>query len=375
MIAEEVYLGELTRIRTGKLDANASSDDGAYPFFTCAREPLRINDFSYDCECVLVAGNGDLNVKYYEGKFDAYQRTYIIEVLPESLHRLHLRYAYHFLETYLDKLREQSIGGIIKYIKLGNLTRAKIPLPPLPEQKRIAAILDKADELRAKRREAIAELDKLVRATFLDMFGDPVTNPKGWPEKSLGEIVAQTKLGLVRSSSDFGWDFRYRYVRMDAVTTDGQFLPDKVQFTDASEPEIEHYGLKCGDVLFNTRNSKELVGKVCVFRGEDGWLYNNNLMRIRFKEGVYPEVVVNQFRFPRVKTELEKRKSGTTNVFAIYWKNLKTLPVLLPPTILQCEYSERVSRIYEQRQRSQKHLELLDELFASLQHRAFNGEL
>ena len=75
----KVKLGDITKIRTGKLDANAADDDGVYPFFTCSREPLKINSYSYDCECVLVAGNGDLNVKYYNGKFDAYQRTYIIE--------------------------------------------------------------------------------------------------------------------------------------------------------------------------------------------------------------------------------------------------------------------------------------------------------
>ena len=75
----KVKIGDLTKIKTGKLDANASSEDGQYPFFTCSKEPLKISTYSYDCECVLVAGNGDLNVKYYNGKFDAYQRTYIIE--------------------------------------------------------------------------------------------------------------------------------------------------------------------------------------------------------------------------------------------------------------------------------------------------------
>ncbi len=72
-------LGRLTRIRTGKLDANAADENGAYPFFTCAVEPLRINKEAFDCKAVLVAGNGALNVKYYEGKFNAYQRTYVIE--------------------------------------------------------------------------------------------------------------------------------------------------------------------------------------------------------------------------------------------------------------------------------------------------------
>ena len=70
-------LGEFTSIRTGKLDANAADVNGAYPFFTCSKEPLSINSYSYDCECLLVAGNGELNVKYYNGKFDAYQRTFL----------------------------------------------------------------------------------------------------------------------------------------------------------------------------------------------------------------------------------------------------------------------------------------------------------
>ena len=77
-------LKELVKIRTGKLDANASDENGDYPFFTCSKNPLRINNYSYDCECVLVAGNGDLNVKYYNGKFDAYQRTYIIQTVDKA---------------------------------------------------------------------------------------------------------------------------------------------------------------------------------------------------------------------------------------------------------------------------------------------------
>lgn len=78
---ECVRLGSLVNIKTGKLDANKNVPEGKYPFFTCSIEPLQIDTYSYDCECVLVAGNGDLNVKYYHGKFDAYQRTYIIESL------------------------------------------------------------------------------------------------------------------------------------------------------------------------------------------------------------------------------------------------------------------------------------------------------
>lgn len=186
MSSQHIKLGSLVRIRTGKLDANANDPEGDFPFFTCAVEPLRIASYSYDCECVLVAGNGDLNVKYYNGKFDAYQRTYIIESLNPAA--LNVKFLFHFLDRYLDKLRHLSIGGVIKYIKLGNLTDAELWLPPLAEQIRIATILDQADALRVKRVETLAQLDSLTQAIFIDMFGDPVRNPKGWEVKKLKEI-------------------------------------------------------------------------------------------------------------------------------------------------------------------------------------------
>lgn len=179
-------LGDYTNIKTGKLDANASSNNGVYPFFTCSKDPLTIDTYSYDCECVLVAGNGDLNVKYYFGKFDAYQRTYIIE--SNNKEKLLVRYLYYFLDKYVETLREQSIGGVIKYIKLGNLTEAKIPLPPLDEQCKIAAILDRVSDLIAKRRQQLDKLDEMVKARFVEMFGNPVSNSLNLPLLSLSQL-------------------------------------------------------------------------------------------------------------------------------------------------------------------------------------------
>ena len=250
----------------------------------------------------------------------------------------------------------------------------QIQLPPLAEQKRIASILDAADTLRAKRREALAQLDTLIQCTFLDMFGDPVTNPMGWVETPFGDIATDTKLGLVRSSKEFGWDFGIPYVRMNAVTSNGYFLPDEVQSTHADGDEAEVFALRPGDFLFNTRNSKELVGKVCVFPGPEGWLFNNNLMRVRFRAEVEPWVVAMQFRFRRVQRELEKRKSGTTSVFAIYWKSLRTLPVLVPPSDLQHRFAAVVESVEHHKASQRDHLAELDTLFASLQSRAFRGD-
>ena len=179
-------LGEYVNIKTGKLDANASSENGKYPFFTCAVEPLKIDTYSYDCECVLVAGNGDLNVKYYDGKFDAYQRTYIIESRNKSI--LFIPYMYYFLDKYVDKLREQSIGGVIKYIKLGNLTDAEIPLPELSIQQKIVANLDKVTHTIDLCNAILEKLDLLVKSRFVEMFGDPITNSHKLPIKTLSEL-------------------------------------------------------------------------------------------------------------------------------------------------------------------------------------------
>ena len=119
-------LGDYVNIKTGKLDANASSENGQYPFFICSVTPLKIDTYSYDCECVLVAGNGDLNVKYYNGKFDAYQRTYIIESKDNMI--LSVPYLYCFLDGYVEEL-----GRKVFYThgKPFNMHSEQRPVPPL----------------------------------------------------------------------------------------------------------------------------------------------------------------------------------------------------------------------------------------------------
>ena len=176
----KVKLGELVKIRTGKLDANAASENGEYPFFTCSKEPLRISTYSYDCECILVAGNGDLNVKYYNGKFDAYQRTYIIKSNGDE--RLYLPYLYYFMTLYIQELRKISIGGVIKYIKLGNLTDVEISLPDIEEQKVACKKLEKIKNITDKKESQLSCLDNLIKARFVEMFGC------GYEEVELSEL-------------------------------------------------------------------------------------------------------------------------------------------------------------------------------------------
>lgn len=204
-------LGQYVNIKTGKLDANASSENGQYPFFTCAVEPLKIDTYSYDCECVLVAGNGDLNIKYYNGKFDAYQRTYIIESKDKNI--LFVPYMYYFLDKYVETLRNLSIGGVIKYIKLGNLTEANIPVPSLERQKEITSNLDKVTHIINLCNQILDRLDLLVKARFVEMFGDFKTNTKGW------NIVRFTDIAVIdcNMTTDFEKYADYPHISIESI--------------------------------------------------------------------------------------------------------------------------------------------------------------
>ena len=254
----KVKLGDLTKIRTGKLDANASSPNGKYPFFTCSKEPLRINSHSYDCECVLVAGNGDLNVKYYNGKFDAYQRTYIIE--DNGNNQLYMPYLYYFMEGYVEELRKLSIGGVIKYIKLGNLTEALIELPKIEDQRTIVDILNKSKRILSYHQQQLQKLDELVKARFVEMFGDPVTNPMDWPTKPLLEM-GYCKNGMNFHTGDSGIEMHCLGVGdfKDYSVIDGtDYLPT----ISLNEAPPEESMLQDGDLVFVRSNgNKALVGR------------------------------------------------------------------------------------------------------------------
>ena len=171
---KKVKLGQLVSIQTGKLDANEAVPGGKYPFFTTAKEISCINEYAYDDEVVLVAGNGDLNVKYYKGKFNAYQRTYILT----SNSNVRMKYLYYFLDKYIEVLRYQSIGGVIKYIKLNNLSDAQIPMRSTIEQDKIIRILEKLDNEIIIRNKQLSELSNLVKSRFNEMFGDIFDDPQ-----------------------------------------------------------------------------------------------------------------------------------------------------------------------------------------------------
>ena len=365
-----VKLGTLTRIRTGKLDANASSENGIYPFFTCSKEPLQIDSYSYECECVLVAGNGDLNVKYYDGKFDAYQRTYIIESVDKS--QLLVKYLYFFLDLYVEVLRTQSIGGVIKYIKLGNLTDALIPLPSIEKQEEIIHRLEKCNALIDRRQQQVLLIEQAVKSRFVELFGDMLLNNMAWTESQLcmlADVVSGITKGRKIRDAEL---FEVPYMAVSNVK-DGYIDWTTVKTILASKQEIEQYRLMPHDVLMTEGGDPDKLGRGAVIVNPlENSIHQNHIFRVRLNtEIVLPIFFSYYLQQPKAKRYFLGCAKQTTGIASINMKQLRTLPVLVPPIELQKQFATFVEQTDKSKLAVQQSLEKLETLKKSLMQEYF----
>ena len=178
--------------------------------------------------------------------------------------RVESRYLYHYLRT-VDFYGLTS-ATTVPALRKSEIERLPVPLPPLPEQRRITEILDKADALRAKRREALAELDILTQSVFLDMFSDPATNPKGWPVRAIRDLLESASYGTSERAAVTG---EFPVLRMNNITRTGEMDFAQLKYMDLREDQRERYLVRTGDVLFNRTNSADLVGKTAIYRDSE----------------------------------------------------------------------------------------------------------
>ena len=368
-------LGDYVRIRTGKLDANASSENGQYPFFTCAVEPLKIDTYSYDCECVLVAGNGDLNVKYYDGKFDAYQRTYIIESNDKSV--LSVPYLYCFLDKYVETLRQQAIGGVIKYIKLGNLTEAEIPIPSIREQQKIVENFCKANELITLRKEQLAKLDQLVKSRFIELFGEPIANQKKLPVKPLKEISTLITNGNTpKGGSENYVENGIIFLRSQNVWRNNIVLDDVAYIDDETHESMKKSSVHHKDILItktgriNTENSS--LGRAALYLGaDDSANINGHVYLVRLDDTVVPEYVVTILTGEAYRRYIRKVCVGGIDKRQINLDQVEEFPIILPPKEQQEKFATFVNQIDKSKFDLKQSLEKLETLKKSLMQQYF----
>ena len=166
-----VRLEDVCTFTTGKLNSEQATADGQYPFFTCSQETFRIDSYSFDQEAILLAGNnarGIYSVKYYKGRFDAYQRTYVITV--KDTKRLSYQYFLYDLFLKLELLRRQSIGATTKYLTASIIKNLGLTLPSPSEQLTISSVLWSCDEKIAALEQEAERLDELFHAMLDELM-------------------------------------------------------------------------------------------------------------------------------------------------------------------------------------------------------------
>jgi type I restriction enzyme S subunit len=347
---------------------------GPYPYYGANGQQGTIDNYIFDEELVLLAEDG--------GHFFEPSRGIAYKIKGKSWVNNHAHVLKPKAEVNIDYLclvlKHLNVTKFLTGTTRAKLTKAgasriQIPLPPLAEQKRIAGILDAADRLRAQRREALAQLDTLLQSTFLDLFGDPVTNPMGWEWGVIGDMLQSATYGTSKKADPKNGN--YPALRMNNITFSGNWDFSSLKFVTLTEKELSKHLVRRGQILFNRTNSKELVGKTAVYREDEPMAYAGYLVRGITNQMADPEYIGAFMNMPQTKQYLQNKCKNIVGMANINAKEFQAIPIQIPPLPLQKRFASIVESVEEQKARMRAHLAELDALFASLQDRAFRGEL
>lgn len=381
-----IYFKAISKIRTGKKDANYGSADGEYPFFTCAAEPIRCPGYSFDCNAILLAGNGDINnISRYSGRFEAYQRTYVVEII-EPINTDYIFYWFKY--RWFDFNKDKMFGTAIPYIRLGNLQEFPIPVPPLEQQQRIVdrieSLFSKLDEAKQKVLDALDSLETRKAAILRNAFTGELTaqwrkehgvGMESWENVSVSDICHSLKYGTAKKSSTEG---TVVVVRMGNLQ-DGEISWDDLAYSN-DEADIKKYKLVPGDVLFNRTNSPALVGKTSIYRGEYPAIYAGYLIKLDYDHSrVIGDYLNYSLNTVSAKEYCNSVKTDGVNQSNINAKKIGAYRFDMPKIDEQSEIVRildgLLSKERQAKEAAEGVLEQIDLIKKAILARAFRGEL
>jgi len=296
---------DIVTFKTGKLDSNAAEEDGKYPFFTCSQETFRINSYAFDTECTLLAGNnaaGIFPLKYYKGKFNAYQRTYVIEPIDKAV--LDIRYFYYYLRPLLTGFQQQATGATTKFLTLKILNNLDVWIPKIETQKKIAAILSAYDDLIENNKRRIALLEKMAEEIYREWFVRfrfPCYQntefekgiPKGWIVRSLSEIAKINSSSLKKGAEPEFLD----YVDIGSVTTN--YIEETTTYHRNDAPGRARRIVKHGDIIWSSVRPANRAYSL-IFRPKENLIVSTGFAvispkNIEFYPFIYQAVTTNSY--------------------------------------------------------------------------------
>lgn len=379
-------LKSFSEIRTGKKDANYGTENGKYLFFTCASAPIRCDGYSFEGKSILLAGNGDIgNISLYEGKFEAYQRTYVLDIEKS----LSTEYVYYYFKyKWVDYNNDKMYGSAIPYIRLGNLKEFPLPVPPVKEQNHIVSIIEsffaKLDEAKEKIQEVLDGAD-LRRAAILHQAFTGKLTEKWRRENGVSDDSRETSnVKSICNSLKYGTAKKSVQDGDVAVLRMGNLQNGEIDWGSLvysnDQDDIEKYSLKDGDVLFNRTNSAELVGKTSIYRGERPAIYAGYLIKLDYKRD---KIIGDFFNYmlnsPKAKEYCNKVKTDGVNQSNINAKKIGAFEFDVPTILEQQEIVRLLDNLLSREQSTvtacEEALTIIDTLKKSILARAFRGEL
>ena len=253
-------------------------------------------------------------------------------VLPEYLY-------YVVKHMHLEKY---FAGATIPHIYYKDYKNEVFSLVELELQEKIIHILKIVENIIIMRKQELEKLDELIKSRFVEMFGDPIENPKGWEFVTIGDVVTEVRYGTSKPAVEGG---KYPYLRMNNLTADGHLDLHDLKYIDISDDEIEKCVVRKGDVLFNRTNSIELVGKTAVFDLSEDMVIAGYIIRVRLNEKILPEVFAEFMNLEVLKKILRSMAKGAVNQANINAQELQRIKVYLPEMKLQKQFIEMKEQV------------------------------
>ena len=371
-----VRLGDITnnldnrRIPLNETQRSEIRGEGKYPYWGANNEVDRVDKYIFDEKILCVAedggswGAGETCAYIVNEKCWVNNHAHVLTAKPSA----HLEYIKYFFNC-------ADLSAYITGTTRGKLTRTHLdsimlPLPPLAEQKRLAAILDEADALRRKRRETLARLDALLQSVFLDMFGDPVTNTKGW-EMCPFEQVTKSQLGKMLDEKRQTHLPQRKYLR-NANVRWGEFDLTDVFEMGIADDERERFTVLPGDLLVCEGGEP---GRAAIWNGAIAECYfQKALHRIRVNTSICTSEYILYLLWRLSKSGGLSDSISLVTIAHLTGEKLKKLMIPVPPFRLQEEFASRVTTINAMQEQQQASLNQLERLFTSLQQQAFSSE-
>jgi len=370
-------LEELINLRTGKLDSNAEEENGNYPFFTCAPDPLKINSFSFNQKAILLAGNnanGNFHINYYEGKFDAYQRTYVIDVLDDE--KIDLKFLYYALKICLSDFKRMSQGTSTRFLTKKILDNFEIQVPQMETQLKIVEILDNISNKIKTNQEINKNLEQLINTIFYNWFisFDKFKNLK-FKNSELGDIPEEWNCGILRDILTLIKN------PIKAAETNGlPYLPiDIIPMNSLGISELKS-DEEANSSLITFDKNDILIGAMRVYFhrvviSPCFGVTRSTCFVLKPKKKEYLSYLLLLCNLDQTIQYAQNTSKGTTMPYAVWDNGLGDMDIIIPPDNVLKEFHVLVFPIIEKIRDSYNEINKLQKLRDTLLPKLMSGEI